>query len=104
MSRGQRYTKEQIVAAFSLYNKLKSMPKVVEFLGYPSVTMLWNWKHMYPEITASYKYMTHRKWVHASIDTKLNAIHRCINNGEMIKSIAEDIGYLSQSEIGPRLS
>jgi len=73
MPRGQRYTKEQIVAALSLYNKLKSMPKVVELLGYPSVTMLWNWKHMYPDITASHKHRTHRKWVHASIDIKLNA-------------------------------
>lgn len=95
MPRGQRYTKEQIFTALSLYNKLKSMPKVVELLGYPSVTMLWNWKRMYPEITASHKHRKHRKWIRASIDIKLNAIRRCIDNGEMVKSIAEDIGYSS---------
>ena len=95
MPRVQRYTKEQIVTALSLYNKLKSMPKVVELLGYPSVTMLWNWKRMYPEITASHKHRKHRKWIRASIDIKLNAIRRCIDNGEMVKSIAEDIGYSS---------
>ncbi len=93
MPRGQRYIKEQIVTALSLYNKLKSMPKVVELLGYPSVAMLWNWKHMYPDITASHKHRTHRKWVHASIDIRLNAIHRCIDDGEMMHFSYESLEF-----------
>ena len=40
MPRGQRYTKDQIITALTLYNNLQSMPKVVELLGYPSVSIL----------------------------------------------------------------
>ncbi len=40
MPRGQRYTKDQIITALTLYNNLQSTPKVVELLGYPSVAML----------------------------------------------------------------
>ena len=71
------------------------MPKVVELLGYPSVSMLSEWKHMYPELVTSHKRKAPRSWVHASFDLKMHAIHRCINNGETIKSVAEDIGYSS---------
>ena len=71
------------------------MPKVVELLGYPSVSMLSEWKHMYPELVTSHKRKAPRSWVHASFDLKMHAIYRCINNGETIKSVAEDIGYSS---------
>ena len=69
------------------------MPKVVELLGYPSVSMLSEWKHMYPELVASRKRKTPRSWTQASFDLKMHAIHRCINNGDAIESVAEDIGY-----------
>ena len=95
MPRGHSYSKEQIFTALTLYNKLQSMPKVVELLGYPSVSMLSEWKHMYPELVTSHKRKAPRSWVHASFDLKMHAIHRCINNGETIKSVAEDIGYSS---------
>ena len=45
MPRGQRYTKDQIITALTLYNNLQSMPKVVELLGYPSVSMLHQYIH-----------------------------------------------------------
>ena len=50
---------------------------------------------MYPELVTSHKRKAPRSWVHASFDLKMHAIHRCINNGETIKSVAEDIGYSS---------
>lgn len=93
MPRGHSYSKEQIFTALTLYNKLQSMPKVVELLGYPSVSMLSEWKHMYPELVASRKRKTPRSWTQASFDLKMHAIHRCINNGDAIESVAEDIGY-----------
>ena len=95
MPRGHSYSKEQIRTALLLYNKLQSMPKVVELLGYPSISMLCIWKQMYPELVAPHKQKVHRPWVHASFDLKIHAIHRCLDNGETIKSVAEDIGYSS---------
>lgn len=95
MPRGHIYTKDQIITALTLYNKLQSMPKVVELLGYPSVSMLCEWKRMYPELLTPQKRKKPRKWVQATNEFKMYAIRRCINNGETIKSIAEDIGYSS---------
>lgn len=95
MPRGHIYTKDQIVTALTLYNKLQSMPKVVELLGYPSVSMLCEWKRMYPEMLTPQKRKKPRKWVQATNELKMHAIHRCTNNRETIKSVAEDIGYSS---------
>ncbi len=93
MPRGQRYTKDQIITALTLYNNLQSMPKVVELLGYPSVSMLCEWKRMYPEMLKQTKRKKPRKWAQASFDLKMHAIRRCVNGGETIKSVSEDIGY-----------
>ena len=71
------------------------MPKVVELLGYPSVSMLCEWKRMYPELLTKHKRKKPRRWAQASYDLKMHAILRCVNNGETIKSVSEDIGYSS---------
>ena len=87
-----RYTKEQIHAALILYRKLKSLPKVVETLGYPSQGALANWVHKYPEVVAP---KSHKRPVKAPINVKLDAIRRCYIDGETLKSVAEEIGYSS---------
>jgi len=87
-----RYTKEQVHAALTLYSKLHSLPKVVKILGYPSVGSLASWVHKYPEVVAP---KSHKRHIKAPINVKLDAIRRCYENGEMLKSVAEEIGYSS---------
>ena len=87
-----RYTKEQVHTALILYRKLKSLPKVVETLGYPSTGTLAEWVHKHPEIVAP---KSHKRHVKAPINVKLDAIRRCYENGETLKSVAEEIGYSS---------
>ena len=87
-----RYTKEQVHAALILYRKLQSLPKVVETLGYPSRGALACWVHQHPEVVAP---KSHKRPIKAPIDVKLDAIRRCYENGETLKSVAEEIGYSS---------
>ena len=87
-----RYTKEQVYAALVLYRELKSLPKVVESLGYPSEGTLASWVHKYPEVVTP---KSHKRHIMAPINVKLDAIRRCYENGETLKSVAEEIGYSS---------
>ena len=87
-----RYSKEQVHAALTLYSKLHSLPKVVKILGYPSVGSLASWVHKYPEVVAP---KSHKRHIKAPINVKLDAIRRCYENGETLKSVAEEIGYSS---------
>ena len=87
-----RYTKEQVQTALILYRKLKSLPKVVEILGYPSTGALAEWVHKHPEIVAP---KSHKRPVKAPLNVKLDAIRRCYQDGETLKSVAEEIGYSS---------
>ena len=87
-----RYTKEQVYAALVLYRELKSLPKVVESLGYPSEGTLASWVHKYPEVVTP---KAHKRHIRAPINVKLDAIRRCYENGETLKSVAEEIGYSS---------
>ena len=87
-----RYTKEQVYAALVLYRELKSLPKVVESLGYPSEGTLASWVHKYPEVVTP---KSHKRHIRAPINVKLDAIRRCYENGETLKSVAEEIGYSS---------
>ncbi len=76
-----RYTKEQVQTALILYRKLKSLPKVVEILGYPSTGALAEWVHKHPEIVAP---KSHKRPVKAPLNVKLDAIRRCYQNGETL--------------------
>ena len=87
-----RYTKEQVHAALILYRKLQSLPKVVETLGYPSRGTLAYWVHQHPEVVVP---KSHKRPIKAPIDVKLEAIRRCYENEETLKSVAEEIGYSS---------
>ena len=84
------YSKEQVIAALLLYKKLKSIPKTIKLLGYPSQGSLCTWINDYPDVIAPSQ---RKPIIHASIELKLQAVHRCINNGETVKSVSEDIGY-----------
>jgi len=84
------YSKEQVIAALLLYKKLKSIPKTIKLLGYPSQGSLCTWINDYPDVIAPSQ---RKPIIHAPIELKLQAVHRCINNGETVKSVSEDIGY-----------
>ena len=85
-----RYTREQISAALLLLKATGSPTKVIETLGYPSSPMLYHWRDKYPDL---YDVPSQRHWKQASAELKESAIQRCINDGESVKSISEDIGY-----------
>jgi transposase InsO family protein/transposase-like protein len=92
MPKGRVYTKEQIAAALQLYGKYKSMPKVIELLGYPALGTLCEWIRSYPELVTPPKQRSCRQ---ASLELKKEAIRRCINGGESLRSVSKDIGYSS---------
>ena len=85
-----RYTKEQIIAALMLYDATGSANKVTQTLGYPSNTMLYNWVEKYPEFLSK---PLVRHYKQATVELKEQAVHRCLIDGEPVKSGAEDIGY-----------
>ena len=85
-----RYTREQISAALLLLKATGSPTEVIETLGYPSSPMLYHWRDKYPDL---YRVPSQRHWKQASAELKQSAINRCINDGESVKSISEDIGY-----------
>lgn len=86
-----RYTKEQIYAALLLLKATGSPNKVIETLGYPSSPMLYHWRDKYPDLIESTPNQRH--WKQAPVELKQSVIKRCINEGESVKSISEDIGY-----------
>ena len=86
-----RYTKEQISVALLLLKATGSPNKVVETLGYPSSPMLYHWRDKYPDLFETTPKQRH--WKQAPAELKQSVIKRCINDGESVKSISEDIGY-----------
>ena len=85
-----RYTKEQIIAALTLYSATGSANTVIQTLGYPSNPMLYQWIEKYPEYLSK-PHVRHYK--QATAELKEQAIHRCLIDGETVRSVAEDIGY-----------
>ena len=85
-----RYTKEQIIAALTLYSATGSANTVIQTPGYPSNRMLSQWIEKYPEYLSK-PHVRHYK--QATAELKEQAIHRCLIDGETVRSVAEDIGY-----------
>ena len=84
--------------------KTQSVSETVRILGYPTKKHLHNWiyeeknppskRKEYPIVDNSSKHPRN-----PSLKVKLDAIHRCFELGENIKSVSENIGYSRASII-----
>lgn len=97
------YTKQQKESALRLYKQTESVSETVRMLGYPSRKHLYNWN--YEAKQASQKKRRAQTVVsntpdhprNPSLEVKLDALHRCFELGESIKSVSEEIGYTRAS-------
>jgi len=92
------YSKYQRKKALQLYDKCKSISKVIQKLGYPTRQRLYDWifERDYPpgKKTLRRKYNNtpdHPR--HPSLKLKLETIHRCFELGENVQLVSEEIGY-----------
>ena len=94
------FSEEEKKKALQLYDETGSISKVIQKLGYPSRQNMYTWiknrnierKRRKSDYTDS---PDHRR--HPSLETKLEIIHRCFEEGEEIKSISEEYGYSRES-------
>ncbi len=91
------YSKEDIEAALKLYHQCGSVTKATRVLGYPSKRELYEWilnegadkparKELLLVNTADHPR-------NPPLEVKMEAIHRCFELGESVKSVSEEIGY-----------
>ena len=94
------FSEEEKKNALQLYDETGSISKVIQKLGYPSRQNMYTWiknrnierKRIKCDYTDS---PDHRR--HPSLETKLEILHRCFEEGEEIKSISEEYGYSRES-------
>ena len=95
------YSKDQIEAALKLYHQCGSVTKTTCVLGYPSKKELYNWILNEGAVKPARKELllvnTAEHPRNPPIEVKMDAIHRCFELGESVKSVSEDIGYTRAS-------
>ncbi len=91
------FSQEEINAALKMYHQCGSATKTIGVLGCPTRRTMYWWienegkkKSPREEISISNKAKHPRN---PAVDVKMNAVHRCFELGESVKSVAEDIGY-----------
>lgn len=92
------YSEEQVKKALELYHQCKSVSKTVRILGYPTRQNMYTWikKENIPKKERKKLPLIINSKDHPrspSLEIKLNAIKRCFELGESVKSVSEDIGY-----------
>lgn len=91
------YTKDKINIELEQYNQCKSVTTAIRILGYPTRRTLYEWiKNQDKPKRERKKLAYHNTKSHPrnpSVDVKIEAINRCFEDGESIKSVSEDIGY-----------
>jgi transposase-like protein len=91
------YSQEKIGIALNLYYQCRSVTKTVRTLGYPTKKTLYVWVHNEGKPKKQRKALelinTKSHPRNPSVEIKIDALHRCFELGESIKSVSEDIGY-----------
>ena len=91
------FSQEKINTALKMYYQCGSVTKTIRTLGYPARRTMYLWieneeKEKFPRkelnITNTAEHPRN-----PSVDIKMDAIHRCFELGESVKSVSEDIGY-----------
>lgn len=95
------YSKEQRETALNLYHRCGSVTKTVCVLGYPCRECLHAWIRMEHKPRSPRKQLeiinTNDHPRNPSAKVKQEALHRCFELGESVKSVSEEIGYTRAS-------
>jgi putative transposase len=95
------YSQEKISIALNLYHQFGSATKTVQVLGYPTRQALYQWirNEVKPRKQRKALELTNTKFHprNPPFQVKMDALHRCFELGESIKSVSEDIGYTRSS-------
>lgn len=95
------YSQDKIDIALQVYHQCRSVTETIRILGYPTKRALYTWienegipksprKELVCTNTASHPR-------NPSLEVKMDALHRCFELGESIKSVSEEIGYTRAS-------
>lgn len=95
------YSKDKMVIALKIYHQCESVSETIRVLGYPTRRALYTWIEneglLKPSRTPLNNINTVEHPRNPPLKVKMDAIHRCFEQGEGIKSISEDIGYTRAS-------
>ena len=95
------YSQDKINVALKVYHQCGSVTTTIQVLGYPTRRSLYTWianeGAAKPERKPLKLTNTAEHPRNPSIEVKMNAIHRCFELGESIKSVSEEIGYTRAS-------
>lgn len=95
------YPQDKIDIALQVYHQCGSVTETIRVLDYPTRRTLYTWienegipkpprKELTPVNTAGHPR-------NPSLEVKMDALHRCFELGESIKSVSEEIGYTRAS-------
>lgn len=91
------YSQDKINIALKLYHQCGSVSETIRVLGYPTRQALYTWIRNEHSIKPLRKALNNINTAdhprNPPIEVKIDAIHRCFELGEGIKSVSEEIGY-----------
>lgn len=87
------YSQQEVLAALELYNKTKSIRAVIDTLGYPSKTRMYDWIKQMPGYVEGTGTKQYKNYSRASSELKYQTVMRCCNGKESVKSVSEEIGF-----------
>ena len=91
------YFENQKETALKLFDRHKSVTKVIQILGYPSRQTLYHWiaqRNEGPKQKSTFRGVNSTEHPrHPPVEVKLSALHRCFELGEDVKCVSDEIGY-----------
>lgn len=95
------YSQDKIDVALKIYHQCGSATTTIRVLGYPTRRALYTWISNEGAARHERRPLKHVNTTehprNPSAEVKMDAIHRCFELGESIKSVSEDIGYTRAS-------
>ena len=92
---------QEIDIALQVYHQCRSVTETIRVLGYPTGRSLYTWIENEGIPKPPRKELTHVNTVghprNPSLEVKMDALHRCFELGESIKSVSEEIEYTRAS-------
>ena len=95
------YSQDKIDVALKAFHQCGSVTTTIRILGYPTRRALYTWIAKEGSVKSKRKPLklvnTAEHPRNPSVEVKMDAIHRCFELGESIKSVSEAIGYTRAS-------